>query len=122
MAPDQPDGDGAPGDREPNPTGTPNPIGSGDPPPPAGRGGPTRGALKRDGTPCQARPYANGRCRVHGGETPAGVASPHYRNGRRSKYLRDLPRDLRAGYKAALAGPEQTALVDELAVLEARIG
>jgi hypothetical protein len=50
------------------------------------------------------------------------VASPHYRNGHRSRYLRDLPRDLRAGYKAALADPERTALGDELAVLEARIG
>jgi hypothetical protein len=50
------------------------------------------------------------------------VASPHYRNGHRSRYLRDLPRDLRAGYKAALADPEHTALADELGVLEARIG
>jgi hypothetical protein len=36
--------------------------------------------------------------------------------------LKDLPRDLRAGYKAALADPERTALGDELALLEARIG
>jgi hypothetical protein len=33
-----------------------------------------------------------------------------------------LPRDLRAGYKASLADSERTALGDELAVLETRIG
>jgi hypothetical protein len=59
---------------------------------------------------------------MHGGTTPAGVASPHYRHGRHSRYLKDLPRDLRAGYKAALADPERTGLADELAVLEARVG
>jgi hypothetical protein len=58
---------------------------------------------------------------MHGGTTPAGVASPHFRHGRHSKYFRDLPRDLRAGYKAALADPERTVLADELALLEARI-
>jgi hypothetical protein len=65
---------------------------------------------------------ANGRCRIHGGATPAGVASPHFRTGRHSRYLKDLPRDLRAGYKASLNDPERTCLADELALLESRIG
>ena len=33
----------------------------------------------------------NGRCRLHGGLTPGGMASPHYKHGMRSKYLRDFP-------------------------------
>jgi hypothetical protein len=54
--------------------------------------------------------------------SPVGVASPSFAHGRRSRYLKDLPRDLRNGYRAALADPEHTALVDELGVLETRIG
>lgn len=41
---------------------------------------------KHSGTPCQAAAMSNGRCRVHGGMTPGGVASPHLKHGRRSKY------------------------------------
>jgi hypothetical protein len=59
---------------------------------------------------------------MHGGATPAGVASPHYIHGKRSKYLKDLPKDLKAGYKAALNDPDLTALNGELALLEGRIG
>lgn len=33
------------------------------------------------------------KCYVHGGATPRGVASPHYRHGRYSKYV---PKDLEA--------------------------
>jgi hypothetical protein len=40
------------------------------------------GARNRSGSPCQARPMPNGRCRMHGGATPGGVASPHFKQGR----------------------------------------
>ena len=30
--------------------------------------------------------YPNGRCRVHGGPTPAGIAAPNFKHGRRSRY------------------------------------
>jgi hypothetical protein len=30
---------------------------------------------------------ANGRCRLRGGKTPNGVASPHFKHGQHSKYL-----------------------------------
>src|SRR5262245_13255246 len=46
-----------------------------------------RGKDKR----CRQPALQNGRCRLHGGLTPGGMASPHYRHGMRSKYLRDFP-------------------------------
>jgi hypothetical protein len=48
------------------------------------------------------------------------VAHPNFRHGRRSKYLKHLPRGLGAAYKAALAGPKLLSLKDDLALLEAR--
>jgi hypothetical protein len=91
----------------PNPTGT--------------RKGPVCGAKTRAGGVCQARPYPNGRCHVHGGATPAGIASPHYKDGRRSRYLKNLPKELGAGYRAALADPELLSLREEAALLTVRI-
>lgn len=59
-------------------------------------------------------------CQNCGGLSPGGIASPHFKNGERSKYLKDLPNSLRAGYKAALADESLLSLRDELAVLETR--
>jgi hypothetical protein len=42
-----------------------------------------RGKNKRCRQPA-IRPV--GRCRLHGGLTPIGIASPHFKHGRRSKY------------------------------------
>ena len=41
----------------------------------------------------------NGKCSVHGGKTPGGIASPHYRHGRYSQYL---PHKARERYEAGL--------------------
>src|SRR5262245_53115189 len=111
MADDPQGGNGTPAGPERDPTSTPDPIsndnGEGRA---AGRGGPVCGAKTRAGTPCQARPCPNGRCRVHGGLSLAGVASPSYKHGKRSRYMRDLPRELRAGYRAALQDEELASL------------
>lgn len=45
------------------------------------------GAKTRQGTPCQRAPMKNGRCYLHGGKTPSGIESPHFKHGRYSKYL-----------------------------------
>jgi hypothetical protein len=58
---------------------------------------------------------------VHGGKTPGGIASPHFKTGRRSKYLKHLPAALKGGYKAALADPELLSLKDDLGLLTTRI-
>jgi len=108
-----------------NPSETPEPLGDGD------RDGPPRpngwraecGARTRNGGKCRRPPLAGRtRCRLHGGATPSGIASPHFKNGARSRYLKHLPREMVRGYKAALADPDLTALDAELALLTARIG
>lgn len=48
---------------------------------------PICGAKTRNGQPCQSAPV-NGstRCRMHGGSTPRGSDSPHFKTGLYSKY------------------------------------
>lgn len=57
----------------------------------------------------------NGRCRMHGGATPAGIASPNYKHGRYSKYLSlNLAKKLEEAVSDAelLSIREDIALVD----------
>src|SRR5262249_55581059 len=62
---------------------------------PTGDGERCGAKLRGKNAVCKRRPLkGRKRCRLHGGNTPAGVASPHFRHGRRSKYLRDLPKKL----------------------------
>ncbi len=76
------------------------------------------GAKKKDGGKCKARPMANGRCRIHGGLTPKGTASPHYQTGRYSKYL---PKHLADDYFVSKDDPELVTLRSELSLLDARL-
>lgn len=58
------------------------------------------------------------RCRFHGGATPRGVASPHFRHGRFSK---NLPTRMISDYERALADPEMVAHREDIALLDARL-
>ena len=60
----------------------------------------------------------NGRCPLHGGKTPAGIASVHFKTGR---YAKDLPVKLAANYLAARNDPEIHSLKDEIGVAQARL-
>src|SRR5262245_1063149 len=42
-------------------------------------------------------------CKYCGGKTPAGVASPHYKDGTFSRYM---PRNLRKKYREAIEDPD----------------
>ena len=55
---------------------------------------------------------------MHGGKTPSGIASPHFRHGRQSKYM---PSRLLERYTEALDDPDLLALRDELALVDARL-
>jgi hypothetical protein len=80
------------------------------------------GAKTRNGPPCRRPPLAGRtRCRLHGGASLAGIASPHFKHGRRSRYLRELPGVLKTGYKAALNDPDLLSLKEEVALLTARM-
>jgi hypothetical protein len=77
------------------------------------------GAKTRAGHPCRQRPMLNGRCRMHGGATPRGVASPHFKHGR---YSKALPVRLAAVYEQARTDDDLLAVRDEAALVQARIG
>ena len=57
-------------------------------------------------------------CRMHGGKTPRGPASVHYKDGRHSRFL---PARMFAAYQAAGLDPELMSLRQDLALLEARL-
>jgi len=63
-------------------------------------------------------PMPNGRCRLHGGLTPAGAASPHTVTG---KYSKDLPTRLLARYQEAEHDAGLLAMREEVRLVDARI-
>lgn len=63
----------------------------------------------------------NGRCRVHGGETPRGEESPHFINGKYSRYAKVLAPSLAERYQQSLSDADLVVLRDELALLDVRI-
>jgi len=77
------------------------------------------GAKKRNGQPCPTPAMPNGRCRMHGGASPAGLASPRFRHGR---YSQHLPTVAAVRYAAAGQDPEPLSLREEIALLDALIG
>ncbi len=76
------------------------------------------GARKKDGTPCRAAPMQNGRCRIHGGKTPTGMALPQYKDGRYSRYL---PARLAGRYAEAQADGALLELRDDIALVDSRL-
>lgn len=78
----------------------------------------TCGAKTRSGTPCKRPPLLNGRCKLHGGKSPAGLASPHFATGR---YSKAIPARLLAKYEQAQTDPDLLALREEVALLDARL-
>jgi hypothetical protein len=77
------------------------------------------GARKKDGELCRAVAIeGRARCHYHGGKTPRGIASPHFRTGRYSKYL---PGGLEKLYENARADPDLLNLSDEIALYQGRI-
>lgn len=78
------------------------------------------GAKTRSGEPCRG-PAMRGkdRCRMHGGGSRRGIASPSFRHGR---YCKDrIPGAIREGYERALADAERLAVYDEIAILHSRV-
>lgn len=62
----------------------------------------------------------NGRCRMHGGATPAGIAHPSFRHGRHARRY-PLSGCLEERYARHLNDLDYIALRDELALVSARI-
>lgn len=77
------------------------------------------GAKNRKGLPC-SKPPCKGRtrCRLHGGRTPVGVASVHFKTGRWSRYL---PQALARLYEVAENDPFSKSHGPDLNLLDAKI-
>jgi hypothetical protein len=74
---------------------------------------------KRSGEQCK-RHAVPGRnvCAMHGGKTPGGIASPHFKSGRYSKHL---PERLMERYQQALHDDDLLNLRHEVALVDTRI-
>jgi hypothetical protein len=70
--------------------------------------------------PCTQHPIVGReRCKFHGGKSPRGVESPHYKG---KAWSRDLPTRLSDRVTAGLDNPELISMREELALVDARMG
>ena len=76
------------------------------------------GGRKTNGDPCNSNAMANGKCYKHGGATPKGVHSPHYKHGRRSKYN---PINIAKRIENSLNDPNLLSIKHDIAVTQAFI-
>lgn len=63
----------------------------------------------------------NGRCKKHGGRTPAGAASPHYIDGRSIMRHPHLPTEFLLEYMKHKDDPDPLNLSAEIALIDTRI-
>lgn len=76
------------------------------------------GAKTRSGGKCHKHPGNNGRCRLHGGASLVGVASPRFKHGRYSKYM---PASLAERYEKLSESALFKQHREGLALVQARI-
>src|SRR5204862_7570637 len=76
------------------------------------------GAKTRTGAPCKGRAMRNGRCRMHGGKSPQGIASATLKDGR---YSKSIPANLLATYQQTKNDPNLLALDEEVAPATSKI-
>jgi hypothetical protein len=76
-------------------------------------------AISHYAVPCVFTPYPeNGRCRIHGGPSPKGIASPEYQGKGWSRYMpeRWLPM-----HKESQEDPELLNMVQDIRLLDVRV-
>lgn len=76
------------------------------------------GAKRRNGEPCQGKPMGNGRCRIHGGLSLKGMASPSWKHGKFSRYA---PQPVAELAYDAINDPTLYDLTELVALYQARI-
>jgi hypothetical protein len=64
---------------------------------------------------------ANGRCRIHGGKTPSGIASLNYKHGRHARLTKVLPARMRRRFEQAALDPHLLELVPDIGLIDARL-
>ena len=60
-------------------------------------------------------------CYHHGGKTPRGIASPHYKNGKSTPWVDILPKHLSEAFMASYSDPKLLSLRKNIALSVARI-
>lgn len=60
-------------------------------------------------------------CYMHGGKTPRGIASPHYKHGRNTPWANILPKHLTDAFHASFTDPKLLSLRKDIALTDARI-
>lgn len=74
---------------------------------------------KSTGEQCNRRAVTGKKvCSVHGGRTPGGLASPHFKTGRYSRYI---PAQLAARYDEARSDPDILSLNEDVALLRSLV-
>lgn len=76
------------------------------------------GAKTRSGGKCHQPAMDNGRCRLHGGLTPKGIAAGAFKTGRYSKYL---PKGLVDAYETTVNDPELLSVRQDIHLLDTLI-
>ncbi len=77
------------------------------------------GAKTRSGTPCKSRPLVGrNRCKLHGGASPRGAASPHFKHG---LYTKVLPANLKANFDKLVNDPQLLEGRAEVALMQLRL-
>lgn len=76
------------------------------------------GAKTRSGAPCKTPAMPNGKCRMHGGSSPVGIAHPSTKHGRYSEHL---PTRLAERYITAQADPDLLNLQHEISLVDTRL-
>jgi uncharacterized protein YjcR len=74
--------------------------------------------LRNKNARCTRIPMKNGRCRLHGGVSPKGIASGQFKTGRYSKYL---PKDLNSKFQEAIKDPTLLELGAEIGLVQSML-
>lgn len=77
--------------------------------------------LRGKNATCKRWAMENGRCKFHGGATPKGIASPHWKGKGTGKYTTYLPEDVAKVYDVLAAGSEWASLRGEIDLLQSRV-
>jgi hypothetical protein len=77
--------------------------------------------LRNKNATCKRWAMANGRCKFHGGATPKGIASPHWKGKNTGKYSQYLPEDAQKIYDVLAEGGEWASLRGEIDLLQSRV-
>lgn len=79
------------------------------------------GAKTRSGKSCKQIAMQNGRCKMHGGKSLKGIASPTFKDGKHSKYIAAIPGRIKKDFEQLRERDDLLRLNDDIALIDTRI-